>query len=57
MSYSREYLRESAEIYQASTFFRRLKCVMSLVLHFASLDRRYGALRIVAIETLIREFD
>jgi hypothetical protein len=30
---------------------------MSLVFHFASPDSRNGALRRVAIETLIREFD
>ena len=32
------------------------RCATSLVLHFTSPDSRYGALRTVAIETLIREF-
>jgi hypothetical protein len=56
VSYSREYLRESAEIYWASTSFGRLKMRNSFWILLRPTSRN-GALRTVAIETLIGEFD
>ncbi len=59
MSYSQEYLRKS-DVVGATRRARLLedsRCITSLVLHFASPESRNGALRTVAIETLIREFD
>ena len=57
MSYSQEDLRESPESTRRVRFLEDSRCVTSLVLHFTSSDSPNGALRTVAIEMLIREFD